>query len=82
MIRSKFAVLALSALFAVACGGSPSEPAEPAAQPETSEEVSAQSYTCGATSGTCPTGYKCCYPCGQPDCQWQCMAVTRCPIIP
>lgn len=83
MVRSKFrgAVLVLATLFTAACGGPPAE--EPvASQPESSEEVTAQAYTCGATNGTCPTGYKCCYPCGIPDCQWQCMAVTRCPMIP
>lgn len=30
----------------------------------------------------CPTGYKCCYPCGIPDCDFVCMKVKRCPLIP
>lgn len=88
MVRSKFrgAVLALSALFTVACGGPVAEEAETAPAQEVSvapeDGVSAQAYTCGETSGTCAPGYKCCYPCGVPDCQWQCMAVTRCPFYP
>jgi hypothetical protein len=32
----------------------------------------------------CPTGQKCCYPCGIPDCEFVCMEVVRnrCPLIP
>jgi hypothetical protein len=32
----------------------------------------------------CPTGQKCCYPCGIPDCEFVCMQVVRnrCPFFP
>lgn len=38
------------------------------------------SSSCTVTG--CPAGYKCCYPCGIPDCNWVCMQVRRCPLIP
>ena len=34
------------------------------------------------TSADCPAGWKCCYPCGIPDCNFVCMNVKRCPLIP
>ena len=37
--------------------------------------------TC-TTSADCPVGWKCCYPCGIPDCNFVCMQVKRCPLIP
>jgi hypothetical protein len=37
--------------------------------------------TC-TTSSDCPVGWKCCYPCGIPDCNFVCMQVKRCPLIP
>ena len=89
-MRSAFVLLGM--LFTTACGGPVVEEGDAAATPEPAvsesvaapddQEVSALAYTCGETSGTCPTGYKCCYPCGVDGCPWQCQAVTRCPIIP
>ncbi|NMO16013.1 hypothetical protein HPC49_01730 [Pyxidicoccus fallax] len=94
MIQSRFvsvrgAFVLLGMLFTAACGGPLEEeggtatPEEPAVSEEVARpEVTGLAYTCGETQGTCPTGSRCCYPCGVPDCQWQCMAGTRCPIIP
>ena len=97
MIQSRFvsmrgAFVLVGMLFTAACGGpvaqeddtalSPQPPATEEVAVLESSEVSALAYTCGATSGTCPTGYKCCYPCGVEGCNWQCQAVTRCPFIP
>jgi hypothetical protein len=89
-MRSAFVLLGM--LFTAACGGPLAEGGDTQVAPEPavseevavleSREVSALGYTCGETSGTCPTGYKCCYPCGIDGCQWQCQQVTRCPIIP
>lgn len=41
------------------------------------------STTC-TSDAQCPTGQKCCYPCGIPDCNFVCMTVVRnrCPLIP
>jgi hypothetical protein len=39
------------------------------------------STTC-TTSADCLPNQKCCYPCGIPDCNWVCMTVKRCPLIP
>ncbi|MFP2926991.1 hypothetical protein ACLESO_17680 [Pyxidicoccus sp. 3LG] len=84
-VSMRSAVLLLSTLFAVACGGPVAEEGDTGAvtEPEVSEgtDVSAQ-VTCGETAGTCAPGYKCCYPCGIDGCLWQCMAVTRCPFVP
>ena len=30
----------------------------------------------------CPANWKCCYPCGIPDCNFVCMKVKRCPLFP
>ena len=30
----------------------------------------------------CGPGQLCCYPCGIPDCNFVCMTVKRCPLIP
>lgn len=46
----------------------------------TSRAALSTSTSCTVTG--CPVGYKCCYPCGIPDCEWVCMAVRRCPLIP
>ncbi|MCP3136217.1 hypothetical protein [Pyxidicoccus xibeiensis] len=83
-VSMRSAVLLLSALFTVACGGGPVAEEGAPLEPEASEstDVSAQAYTCGETAGTCAPGYKCCYPCGVEGCPWQCMAVNRCPFIP
>ena len=37
--------------------------------------------TC-TSSADCPVGWKCCYPCGIPDCNFVCMKVKRCPLFP
>ena len=42
--------------------------------------LSTSSTSCTVTG--CPAGYKCCYPCGIPDCEWVCLQVRRCPLIP
>jgi hypothetical protein len=34
------------------------------------------------TSADCARGELCCYPCGIPDCNFVCMRVKRCPLIP
>lgn len=39
------------------------------------------STTC-QTSADCARGELCCYPCGIPDCNFVCMRVKRCPLIP
>lgn len=39
------------------------------------------STTC-TSSADCLPNQKCCYPCGIPDCNWVCMTVKRCPLIP
>jgi|SRR6185369_1769650 len=37
--------------------------------------------TCTSDSD-CPANWKCCYPCGIPDCNFVCMQVKRCPLFP
>jgi hypothetical protein len=39
------------------------------------------STTC-QTNADCGPGELCCYPCGIPDCNFVCMKVKRCPLIP
>ncbi|HTG32598.1 MAG TPA: hypothetical protein VLB76_06665 [Thermoanaerobaculia bacterium] len=39
------------------------------------------STTC-QTSADCRRGELCCYPCGVPDCNFICMKVNTCPLIP
>jgi hypothetical protein len=41
------------------------------------------STTC-TSDAQCPTGQKCCYPCGIPDCDFVCMDAprNRCPFFP
>ena len=39
------------------------------------------STTCH-TKADCSPGELCCYPCGIPDCNFVCMKVKRCPLIP
>jgi len=39
------------------------------------------STTCH-TSADCRRGELCCYPCGVPDCDFVCMKVNTCPLIP
>jgi hypothetical protein len=34
------------------------------------------------TNADCGRGQLCCYPCGIPDCNFVCMTVKRCPLIP
>ena len=34
------------------------------------------------TDADCPATWKCCYPCGIPDCNFVCMHVKRCPLFP
>jgi len=34
------------------------------------------------TKDDCAPGELCCYPCGIPDCNFVCMRVKRCPLIP
>jgi hypothetical protein len=34
------------------------------------------------TNADCGRGELCCYPCGIPDCNFICMKVKRCPLIP
>ena len=34
------------------------------------------------TKADCAPGELCCYPCGIPDCNFVCMKVKRCPLIP
>jgi hypothetical protein len=34
------------------------------------------------TNADCARGQLCCYPCGIPDCNFVCMTVKRCPLIP
>ena len=71
-----FRPLLLASLFAlltIAAGNAQA----PAATPQL------LSTTC--TSDTdCPTGQKCCYPCGIDGCDFVCMTVTRnrCPFFP
>lgn len=86
-------VLFLVTLVAVACGGTieegdtstevspPAVSQEVSPAPDSMDDVKAMG-TCGETSGSCPTGQKCCYPCGIEGCLWQCMTVTRCPMFP
>jgi hypothetical protein len=50
--------------------------------PSPALEKAALSTSTSCTVTGCPTGYKCCYPCGIPDCEWVCMQVRRCPLIP
>jgi hypothetical protein len=89
-MRSAFVLLGM--LFTAACGGPLTEEADTSVAPEPAvsqevappdaQDVSALEYTCGETNGTCPTGDKCCYPCGIDGCLWQCQQVARCPLIP
>jgi hypothetical protein len=44
-------------------------------------DATATPRVCQASSD-CPADYKCCYPCGIPDCNFICMKVKRCPLIP
>jgi hypothetical protein len=39
------------------------------------------STTC-TSNADCARGELCCYPCGIPDCNFVCMRVKRCPLIP
>lgn len=39
------------------------------------------STTC-TSDADCPANWKCCYPCGIPDCNFVCMQVKRCPLYP
>ncbi|HEX3554611.1 MAG TPA: hypothetical protein VIA62_15420 [Thermoanaerobaculia bacterium] len=34
------------------------------------------------SNADCARGELCCYPCGIPDCNFVCMRVKRCPLIP
>ncbi len=34
------------------------------------------------TNADCGRGQLCCYPCGVPDCNFVCMKVNTCPLIP
>jgi hypothetical protein len=55
---------------------------ETLASPTAALEKATLSTSPSCTVTGCPAGYKCCYPCGIPDCNWVCMAVKRCPLIP
>lgn len=52
------------------------------ASPAAAVDKAALSASTSCTVTGCPVGYKCCYPCGIPDCEWVCMKVRRCPLIP
>ena len=90
-------LMALCALFAVAAGlaqapqpvplttaeflatlASPSDLPATELLPPTPKFLS----TTFQTSADCARGELCCYPCGIPDCNFVCMRVKRCPLIP
>jgi hypothetical protein len=91
-------LMALCALFAVAAGLAQTPPqnvplttaeflatlASPSDLPATELLPPAPKFlstTC-QTSADCRRGELCCYPCGVPDCDFICMKVNTCPLIP
>jgi hypothetical protein len=94
LLTSLLALLAVAAGLAQA----PQAPAAPQAVPTVAEFLATLSSAPGEIPGTAPApklastichtnadcgpNALCCYPCGVPDCNFVCMKVKRCPLIP